>query len=110
MKSESVISKEIQDFLTSMGVEWFWRNQVYKGRVKSGAYLHTGKPGISDLIIVDWGYTIYIEVKDATGKQKPDQRAFQLHCDKNNQPYWLVRSIDDLKAQLNKLGITYHPH
>ncbi len=98
MKSESEISKEIQDEIKRMGLKWSWRNQVYSGRVKSGAWLVTGKPGISDLILVVYGKTIYIEIKDHKYKQSDEQKEFQAHCEANNQPYWVVRSLDQFKA------------
>ena len=104
-KSEGEIEKDIHKYLTELGIEWFWRNQVYKGRVKSGAYLQTGKAGISDRIIVDWGYTIFMETKDATGEQSDEQKEFEAHCHKNNQLYWLVRSKSDVERKLKELGV-----
>ncbi len=102
MLSEAKISKDIQDYLKSIGIVWYWRNQVYSGRVKSGAYLITGKPGISDLIFIAHGQTWFIEVKDAKGKQKDDQVKFEQHCKDNNQIYLLARSVDDVKELLSK--------
>ena len=100
MLSESEISKQIQDYLKSLGIEWFWRNQVYKGRVKSGAYLQTGKSGISDLVFIDYGHTFYIEVKDELGTQSEDQKLFQQHCIDNKQIYILARSVEDVESIL----------
>ena len=97
MLSESEISKQIQDFLKSLGIEWFWRNQVYNGKTKTGAYLRTGKRGISDLIVIAYGQTYYIEVKDHEGKQSKDQILFQEHCESNNQRYIVARSVEDIK-------------
>jgi len=101
MLSEAKISKDIQEYLKFIGIEWIWRNQVYSGRVKSGAYLITGKAGISDLIFIAYGQTFYIEVKDAKGKQKPEQLAFEQHCKANNQMYLLARSVDDVKQLIS---------
>jgi len=103
-KSESEISREIQDFLNELGLAWFWRNQVYKGRVKSGAYLHTGKKGISDFIIVEWLVVIFMELKDDEGEQSEDQKKFQAHCIKNNQEYWVIRSKEEFKLKLIERG------
>lgn len=104
-KSESEISKEISDFLDSLGVKWHWRNQVYKGRVKSGAYLHTGKKGIADRIIVHWNRTIFLEIKDYEGVQSDDQIEFEEHCNNNNQDYWVCDSLESFIDKLVKEGL-----
>jgi hypothetical protein len=104
-KSESEIGKEIQEYLTALGVEWYWRNQVYTGRVKSGSYMHTGKTGVADIIIVEFGHTIYVETKKPGEKQSPEQIEFQAHCIKNNQQYWLVYSLADVERKIKELGV-----
>lgn len=103
MLSESQISKLIQEYLESLGIEWYWRNQVYKGKVKSGAYLQTGKKGISDLVFIAYNQTFYIEVKDHEGVQSEDQIKFQKHCEANNQIYILARSVEDVSNYLTSI-------
>jgi len=101
--NESELSKLVQDYLESQGFQWFWRNQVYKGRVKSGAYLHTGKKGIADIILIARGSTIYLELKTVTGKQSPEQKLFQKHCIDNNQPYFIIKNLEDLTTYLKSV-------
>ncbi len=104
-KTESQITKEITAYLDLLNIEWHWRNQVYKGLVKSGAYLRTGKKGISDIIFIDYGYTCYLELKTEEGEQSADQKEFEQHCYKNNQPYAVIRSVDDLKTFIEGLKV-----
>jgi len=101
--TESEISKDIQDYLKDCGFTWFWRNQVYKGRVKSGAYLHTGKAGISDIILIAFDRTIFIELKKSGGKQSDEQKEFEAHCLLNKQDYFLIESVEELKIKLMEL-------
>jgi hypothetical protein len=101
--NESELSKLVQDYLESLGFQWFWRNQVYSGRVKSGAYLHTGKKGIADIILIAKNKTIYLELKTATGKQSHEQKLFQKHCEKHNQPFFIIKNLEDLTNYLKSV-------
>jgi hypothetical protein len=56
--------------------------------------------GVSDLIIVTKFETIFVEVKDATGTQKPQQKVFAKVMRNLGKRYLLVRSLEDFKEQM----------
>lgn len=58
------------------------------------------KAGVSDLIILRPGETIFVEVKTATGQQSPKQKEFQSIVEKLGHRYLLVRSLNDFKEKI----------
>ena len=109
MKLESPISKEIQKYLKSIGVFYF-RSNVYTGKVKSGAWLNTGVKGLADITCILPGKLLFIETKKADGIQSIHQKAFMLRIQQLGHLYLVARSVSDVATYLKELGITYHPH
>lgn len=60
-------------------------------------------PGAADLVLIHFGRPVFVEVKDATGKQSPKQIAFEQHCKKSGAAYHLVRSLEEFCRVLEKL-------
>ncbi len=83
---ETEIRGAIRDYLRYQG--WF----VFHHLQGLGCY-----PGLSDLEAVKDGRTVYIEVKTATGKQRPDQVKFQKDIEEHGGTYILARSLDDVE-------------
>ncbi len=110
-KSElDILEKEVSDNVTVLlekhGIEWQWRNNVYSGRVKSGAWLRTGKTGVADRQFIHAKRTVYIEHKRAIGgKQSKEQIEFEQHCIKNEQLYILAESSEHVEKVLKEEGI-----
>lgn len=108
MKSESAISKEIRDALTSLGIETFRMNSG-AARVRGG-FVHGHKKGTADILACLWlpneslPRWAWIEVKKPGGKQSPEQREFECDRAYKHQIYWLVDSVDDLLAKLKASG------
>ena len=101
-KSESEISREIQDYLKAEDFT-YWRNQ--SGRVKvNGGYMHLGINGLSDLTVMLQGKHLYIEVKTLIGKQREAQEGFEATCKANGHYYLLARSVTDVRRKLKELG------
>lgn len=46
----------------------------------------------------------YLEVKTQKGRQSDRQVHFQEMCEKRGIPYAVVRSVDDVKAYMEKEG------
>ncbi|MCP4986034.1 MAG: hypothetical protein GY928_08180 [Colwellia sp.] len=101
--TESQISKQIQEYLKKKMI-FHWRSQVYRGTVKSGAWLDTGVEGLADITCMLKGSHLYIEIKTATGKQKTVQKAFQEMCRMNGHFYLVARSVEDVKNYLISIG------
>jgi len=53
--------------------------------------------GVSDLIVLHNGETIFIEVKTLTGKQSEKQKEFEKTVSLQGFKYYLVRSLEDFK-------------
>lgn len=110
--TESEVKKGVEDWLQyamNQGKLWFARlnagdifipnkdgsNRLFKG---------VGK-GTADYIVIQIGqplltYVTFIEIKSTKGKQKPEQREFELMIDKFNCRYTIVRSVDELEQLL----------
>jgi hypothetical protein len=86
--TEQQIQTDIMEYLRWKG--WF----VFKIH-QQGKYCYKG---ISDLIAVKDGVTIYVEVKNATGKLRPEQMKFMEDIERHGARYIVARSLDDVKA------------
>jgi len=53
--------------------------------------------GVSDLVVVLHGKVIFIEVKNATGKQSSNQIKFQKQVENLGFPYYLVRTLKEFQ-------------
>lgn len=51
--------------------------------------------GVSDLIVIEKGRILFIECKDATGKQRESQINFQNKIQANGFNYYLVRTLQE---------------
>jgi len=61
--------------------------------------------GISDLVAVKDGITLWIECKSPKGRLSRDQEAFREAIESHGGVYIVARSIDDLVEQLRSKGI-----
>ena len=55
-----------------------------------------GIKGASDLVVIDHFTEYFIECKSDTGKQSPDQKAFQATVEKLGCEYILARKLEDV--------------
>lgn len=70
---------------------------------KNKNFMLTGTlSGVSDLIVVLPNKTIYIELKNKTGKQSTKQKDFEETIKGLNQDYYLVRSLSSFKNIIEK--------
>ena len=104
IKLEAPISKEIQEYLKSIGV-FFYRSQVYKGNTKTGAYLNTGVKGLADITCILPETLLFIETKKADGEQSTHQKAFMWRVRQLGHHYIIARSVEDVKQYLEQLNI-----
>ena len=105
-KAESRIQAEI--------VEWF-RNEyclkfhkpryvIYsvpnerKNKRELAGLIATGlMGGVSDLVVLLENRSLYIEVKDDTNTQQPNQREFEAQITALGFKYYIVRSLEEFK-------------
>jgi hypothetical protein len=73
-----------------------------------GQLVRFGLPGTPDImgIIGPGGRMLGIEVKDAKGRQRPDQKTFERVITSYGGIYILARCVDDVDRALAAIGIT----
>jgi hypothetical protein len=60
---------------------------------KKGYKVHSG---ISDLIAIKGGRVLFLEIKTATGNQRPAQAEFEREVREHGGEYHIIRSVDEL--------------
>lgn len=81
--------------------------QSHGNAVRTGQLVAMGlRTGCADLVIwLGCGRIAYCEVKNEKGRQSEFQKKFQELCEQSGYPYRVVRSVDDVKAYLEDLGL-----
>lgn len=92
MTPETKLKQQVKDYLKLKGIDWFYNLQAL------GAY-----KGIPDISILKDGKTFYVEFKSEKGKLSEYQEKFKAMCQRNKNPYWIIRSVYDFK-KLMKLA------
>ncbi len=102
--SESVIVNHIIKWCFAHGLFAF-RNNTGAYKTERGNYIRYGAVGSPDIIAVQCktGKFIGIEAKSATGKQSPEQKAFQQKLEQCGALYILARGLDDLEARKQEI-------
>ena len=73
---------------------------------RAGGYMATGLlSGVSDIIVILKGKVLFIEVKNAKGKQSPNQIKFQKQVENLGFSYYLVRTLEEFKIIITKNSI-----
>jgi hypothetical protein len=97
---------------------WFRNNYQMHGKglifsvanestYKNKTFKNTGTmPGVSDLIVVLNGKTIFIELKTETGIQSEKQKEFETKVKQLNQEYYLIRSLETFKNEIERQSTT----
>jgi Holliday junction resolvase len=88
--TESQIQTDIKDYLTWSG--WF----VFKIH-QQGKYCFRG---ITDLIAIKNGLTIYVEIKTPKGRLSDDQISFMENIKNHGGIHIVARSLDDIRENL----------
>lgn len=93
---------------------WFRNNYQMHGKglifsvanestYKNKTFKNTGTmAGVSDLIVVLNGKTIFIELKTETGIQSEKQKEFETKIKELNQEYYLIRSLETFKNEIER--------
>ena len=82
---ESVVLQQVRDYLRLRG----W----YVIRIQQSLGSHRG---LSDLICVKEGRTVFLECKTATGRLSPDQQGFQEAIRASGGEYVVARCLEDV--------------
>src|SRR4051812_48156464 len=98
--TESEIQSAILDYLSARGhLAIRLNNQpIYDPKRKLFRALPKHTPaGLADIVVVDNGYAIFLEVKRPRGKQSDDQIHFQRRVFRADGQYHVVHSIDEVQ-------------
>jgi len=90
---ERDILRQVRDYLAWHG----WMTI----RFQQGLGSHKG---LSDLVAIKDGRTIWIEVKTRRGNLSSHQIKFQEQINLHEGTYWVIRSLDQLMKKLNEKG------
>lgn len=78
-----------------------WRANVLVAQDKSGRVVRSGVKGQADISgILMGGRRIEIEVKTATGQQRPEQKKWQAMIERFGGLYVLARTPDDVERAI----------
>lgn len=88
--SEADLKTQMRKYLTKNGIYWV--------SIQNG---FGAKPGDPDLVICLDGQFVGLEVKTQTGRQSDIQKQREKEIRMSGGWYFLVRSLDDLKAVLS---------
>lgn len=80
----------------------FWRQNAGKVKTDRGAWVVLGPLGISDVVGLIDGRSVFIEVKVPGGKQRTGQAAFQRAVEKAGGIYLIARSPEEAIERLEK--------
>ena len=103
MTTESLIQNQIRVGLSKAGHTVF-RANVGKVRTADGRYFDTGLPkGFTDLFgFRSDGRIFFIEVKNETGKLRPEQKIFIENIRKRGALAGVARSVEDAMEIVNE--------
>lgn len=91
----------------NVGVGWFADSEPAR-KTDAGAYpVKFGVAGQADVsgVIAPWGRRLEIECKSAAGVQSAEQKTFQRVVEAMGGLYVLARSLSDVDAVMDGLGI-----
>ncbi len=79
------------------------------GRVRGAQLKAMGvQKGWPDILVIDDGLAIGIELKAKKGAQSPEQKALEVSFVKAGMTYWLCRSVEDVEAALRTDNVPIH--
>lgn len=74
-------------------------------KTSTGSYMRTGRAGVADLLVLGaGGRFMQVELKTAKGRLSASQKRWQKRMNELEQPYAVVRSLDEFTAALTREG------
>jgi hypothetical protein len=106
---EGKLQHEIVKYLQSRKVYFFSVPNEAMGRsVQAMMQLKSMglRAGVSDMVLVLPGRVVFLEVKDTVGVQSHLQEVFQQRVEELGHRYCLVRSVAEVSAVLDSMGVS----
>jgi Holliday junction resolvase len=99
-EKEKDVQRAILDYLTLRGI-FHYRNNSGAMMSDGGHFVRFGAVGSPDIVVVDDGIYIGVEVKGTNGKQSENQIAFQEELERAGGVYILAHSLDEFIKRFN---------
>lgn len=99
--SEAQIQKAVLDWLQLQGIFVFRTNNIGVP-LANGKFRPSPVKGVPDIIVIQDGLFIGLEVKAQKGKQSEHQKWFEMNVKKAGGQYHIVRSIEDCQKIFRK--------
>lgn len=96
-QSESAVVRSVLQYLRAKR-KFCWRQHttgIYRKNLERYLPVPFLMPGSPDIYVLEDGCLTAIEAKTKTGRQSPDQLAFQRAFEKAGGRYFVVRCLDD---------------
>lgn len=100
---ECDIQKQIVDYIREKHGNWLIFSVPNEATFRRSTYFKSigALPGAPDLILLmDNGETLLIEVKNEKGRQRPEQRVFELKASVLGHKYVIVRNLHEVISLL----------
>lgn len=101
--TEKTIQNSILRYLATVPGLRAWRQNTGVARY-GDRVIKFGVPGQADITGIYHGRRLEIECKSPTGRQTPQQAAFQKMIEKHGGIYILARSVEDVRRIVNELS------
>lgn len=98
--TESMILQAVLLWLTIMAKTkplYFFRSGSGALKTEQGRFFKTGRAGCPDITCLYAGRFIGLEIKTATGRQSPAQRAAESEILAAGGEYYIIRSVADVR-------------
>lgn len=102
--SESALLRDVLVYVTGLPDGMFWRNNTGRLPTASGQWVSFGCIGSGDVLGVLRGRAVAIETKSSTGEQRQSQIRFQARWEAAGGLYVLARSVEDVRAGLERVA------
>lgn len=103
---ESDIQRACLDLLAVYRIFAIRLNTGAFGGVHNGKrrFVRFGRPGMADVLATPGSRVLWLEVKNANGRQSPEQKFFQQEVEAAGHSYLLVRDVAELERWLRQQG------
>jgi len=100
--TESEVLNAVCEYLSAKNYFFFRVNNVpvFQGDGHGGGFFRKlskwSIAGVPDIIMIYNGDFIGLEIKTPSGRQSPEQKAFETRCKNESGEYYIIRRIEDL--------------
>jgi hypothetical protein len=113
-QSEASLHRQVTDYLSLClgGSAWFTTFPAGGGGYMRGKILKSRglKAGVPDVLIIDGGRSLWVELKTRHGRLSPDQKATHAVLHRAGAIVSVCRTLEEVNAALTSWGVPLKPH